>query len=160
MFNLEYLKQCDTVTFVNKPLYTYIMHPSHVSASMAIVNADSLLHDMGIFKIKTIDFFSQINGGTNRKVTEKEVGHALIHYTIIFIIRSCRLVTKKNKEQIRREIRKIINAPLFKESLEYYMPAKGNSRMLPLFARLNMINAIIAYCRYKANKRYGKINTS
>ncbi|OGM93868.1 hypothetical protein A2610_00415 [Candidatus Wolfebacteria bacterium RIFOXYD1_FULL_48_65] len=159
VFNLEYLKHCTTVAFVNKPLYTYVMHPSHVSASMGIVNADGLLHDMGIFKTKTLEFFDHTLNGVDSSAIKKEVGHALTHYTIIFVIRSCRLVTADTKEQIRREIGKIIGAPLFNESLKYYTPAKGNSRVLPLLARLKLVDLIIVYCRYKANKRYGKIKT-
>lgn len=157
VFNLEYLKHTNEIVFVNEPLYTYTMHNNHVSASMAIVDGDSLLHDMNVFQIKASEFLLLANAHTMNTVNiKKEIGHALIHYVIIFLIRSCRLVTKNNRKRIHNEIDKIIHAPIFKESLQYYSPTKGNSRILPLLAKLKLVDLIIFYCKCKANKRYGK----
>lgn len=155
VFNLDYLRHCSTVAFVNKPLYTYVMHTSHVSASMDIVNGKSLLHDMGIFRRETELFLAE--NGVAADVIAKEIGHALTHYVIIFLIRSCRLANKNTWERIRHEITTIISAPIFKESVRQYSPAKGNSRVLPVLAKWGAVDAIIFYCRYKANKRYGKV---
>lgn len=157
VFNLEYLKHTHEVVFVNEPLYTYTMHNNHVSASMAIINGNSLLHDMNVFKIKAGEFLQQINANTMNVVNiKKEIGHALIHYVIIFLIRSCRLVTRHNRKRIYDEIDKIINAPILRDSLPYYSPSKGNSRILPVLMKLKLIGLIMFVCRFKAYKRYGK----
>ncbi len=156
VFNLKYLKYTNKIVFVNKSLYTYTMPSNHVTASMAIINSDSLAHDMNVFKTKTTEFFGQTNNAINAFDIKKEIGHALIHYSIIFLIRSCRYINKNIKEKIYYEISKFINAPIFKESLRYYSPSKGNSRILPLLAKLELVNLIILYCQFKAYKRYGK----
>ncbi len=126
------------------------MHENHISVSMSIMNSDSLTHDMELFKEKITEFFN------DESEIKKEIGHALTHYVIIFLVRSCMQVTKDNKKKIYEEIGKMINSPIFKESLKYYSPAKGNSRILPFLAKLKLISLIIFFCKYKANKRYGK----
>jgi len=150
VFNLEYLKHSDKIIFVNEPLYTYTRPSNHMTASMAIINSDSLSHDMNVFKIKMVEFLKSEDA-------RKEIGHALFHHGIIYMIRSCRQIDQDTKGMIYDEINKIINAPIFVESLKYYSPQKGNSRILPLLARIKLVNLIMIYCRYKANKRYGKI---
>ncbi|MBI5079291.1 glycosyltransferase family 2 protein [Candidatus Wolfebacteria bacterium] len=158
VFNLEYLKYADKVVFVNEPFYTYTMPNNHITASMAIVKSDSLLRDMALFKQRTNDFFQQ--SGAGFKITtdiNKKIGHALTHYAIIFLIRSCRQITRENKKIVYNEIKKIINSEIFKESSRHYSPSKGNSKIFPIMAKFKMINLIILYCQFKAYKRYGKI---
>jgi glycosyltransferase involved in cell wall biosynthesis len=159
VFNLDYLKYTNKIVFLNESLYIYTMHSSHISASMAIVNSDSLLHDMQVFKIKAGEFLQQKNAGkgnTLSKTTIKqEIGHALIHYVIIFLIRSCRLLNKNNRNIIYREIEKLINSEILKDSLQYYSPSKGNSKVLPLLMKHKLIDLMMDYCQYRAYKRYG-----
>ena len=150
VFNLEYLKHCDKIVFINEPFYTYTRPNNHVTASMAIINSDSLSHDMNAFKIKTAEFLKSENA-------KKEVGHAIIHHGIIYMIRSCRQIDQDTKDRIYNEINKMIKTPIFVESLKYYSPQKGNSRILPLLARFKLVNLIMMYCQYKANKRYGEL---
>jgi len=157
VFNLEYLKHTNEIVFVNEPLYTYTMHNDHVSASMAIVNGDSLLHDMNVFKRKASEFLQRTNANTmNTFAINKEIGHALLHYVIIFLIRSCRLITRHNRKRIYNEIDKIVNAPILRDSLQYYSPSKGNSRILPLLMKLKLVDSIMFVCKHKAYRRYGK----
>ncbi len=157
VFNLEYLKHCQKILFVNEPLYTYTMHPHHVSASMAPINADRLLHDMKLFKAKTAEFLRQpVVGAHMRADIQKDIGHALTHYLIIFLVRSCRLVSSHNRIKLFAEIRKIMNASLLQDCLRCYSPSKGNSRFLPWLMKLQWVNAIVFVCRHKAYKRYGR----
>lgn len=159
VFNLEYLKHTNELIFVNESLYIYTMHSNHISASMAIVNGDSLLHDMKVFDVKTNEFLQQNANAMNTFEIKKEIGHALVHYVIIFLVRSCMQITKQNKKRIYDEIDKIINAPIFIDSLQYYSPSKGNSRILPFLMKLKLVNLIMFVCRYKAYKRYGKLKS-
>lgn len=155
VFNLEYLKHADKAVFVNENLYNYVMHNTVVSASMAIINADSLLHDMNLFKSKAGEFLESVNT-MNALDVKKEIGHTLVHYTIIFMVRSCRQITRLNRKRIYDEIYKIVTAPILRDSLQYYSPSKGNSRILPLLMRLKLVDLLMRICYYKASKRYGK----
>lgn len=157
VFNLEYMKHIDSVVFINTHAYIYVMHSNHVSASMDIFNGESLLHDMNIFKGQVTAFFKNITATPNTvSKVSKEVGHALVHYVIIFFVRSCRLLNKNNKKILRREIKTIVNAATFRDCLKCYTPEKGNSRLIPFLARLKLVDLIIYISHYKAIKRYGK----
>lgn len=161
VFNLDYLKYTNEVVFVNESLYTYTMHNNHISASMTIVDSDSLLHDMNIFGAKASEFLQHANTDTMKVFdVKKEIGHALVHYVIIFLLRSCRQITGHNRERIYNEITRIINAPILRDSLQHYSPSKGNSRILPLLMKLKLINLIMSVSRCKAHKRYGRLGES
>jgi glycosyltransferase involved in cell wall biosynthesis len=158
VFNLDYLKHTNSIVFVNQSLYTYTMHDIHVSASMAIMNADSLLHDMNVFKTAASEFLQGANTNTSGTFNvKKEIGHALIHYIIIFSVRSCRQITKLNRKKIYSEIDKIVSAPILRDSLQYYSPSKGRSRILPLLMKFKLINLIMMVGKYKAYMRYGRM---
>jgi len=157
VFNLDYLEHANEVVFANEVLYTYTMHNNHVSASMTIVDGDSLLHDMGVFKAKAGEFLKRADAGSMDTIDiQKEVGHLLIHYAIVFLVRSCRQIAGHNRERIYSEIRKIVSAPIFSDSLRHYSPLKGNSRIFPVLARLKLIDPLMFYCKRKAYKRYGR----
>lgn len=157
VFNLEYLKHTREMIFVNEPLYTYTMHNSHISASMAILHTDRLLHDMKVFREKTRDFLQQPDVEAPKDMdTEREIGHALMHYLIIFLVRSCRLVSSQNREKLYAEIEKLVSAQILRDCLRSYSPSKGNSRVLPWLMRLKWIHLIISVSRQKAFKRYGR----
>lgn len=150
VFNLEYLKYTNKIVFVNEFLYVYVMSNNYITASMAVIKSDSLSHDMDVFKNKVSDFFWPIN-------VNAEIGHALVHYVIIFVIRSCRKINKNNRKNIYNEIKQMVNAPIFKENFRYYIPQKGNSRILPMLMKLKLISLLMFFCYYRANKRYGKL---
>lgn len=156
VFNLEYLKHADKMTFVNQNLYTYIMQ--NTSQSMKILNSESLIHDMNLFKIKTNEFLDETKvDETLKSKIKKEIRHTLIHYTIIFLVRSCRQINNENKKKIYSEIYTLINSPIIRESLDYYKPSKGNSRIMPALMRLKLVRLIMFVCNQKAIKRYGKL---
>ncbi len=157
VFNLDYLRYTNKLLFVNEPIYTYTMHNTHMSASMSIVNADSLLHDMGIFREKARGFFTETQSEAESGFEiGQEIGHTLIHYVIIFLIRSCRFANSGNRKKIYNQIKQIIGSPIYKESLPNYTPLKGNSRVLPFLTKLKLLRLIMIYCKHKAYKRYGK----
>ena len=160
VFNLEYLRHSNRVVFVNSPLYTYVMHNAQ-SASMGIIDSAGLTHDMAIFREKACQFLrDSLSSSSSTLQPEQEIGHTLIHYVIIFLVRSCRFVDSNNEARIYKEISALINSPVLRKALPHYAPSTGNSRLLPILMRLRLIRPIISLCRYKALKRYGKTNKS
>jgi glycosyltransferase involved in cell wall biosynthesis len=155
-FNLDYMRQTRKIIFVNKAVYVYAMHEDHVSASMAIIDAEQLTHDMTAFKRKIDAFLSDIGATADvaRQVT-REAGHTLIHYAIIFLVRSCRQLNGDNRRKIVGEIRKLVEAPIVRESLDCYRPRPGNSRLVPWLMRAGLVRPLVLICRWKGNRRYG-----
>lgn len=157
VLNLDYISSAEKAVFLNEPLYVYVMHSNHVSASMGILNSKSLLHDMGVFREKASDYLRlKNNGAMSEADIAKEIGHTIIHYLIIFLVRSCLQLTEDNRRPVYEEISAMVNAPLIRDSLRYYTPSKGNSRILPQLMKLKLVRLIMSVCRYKAHKRYGK----
>ncbi len=157
VFNTDYLRHTDLIAFVDQPLYTYVMHATHVSASMAIFDADSLLRDMAVFNKTATQFLqSKPTGMSAGYDAANDVAYALVHYLIIFLLRSCRQLTRHNRQQIHREVAKLVNASIVKDSLRSYTPTKGNSRLLPWLLRLRLTDLIMPVARHRAYQRYGK----
>jgi len=157
IFNLQYLRVSNSVLFVNSSIYNYVMHNSHVSASMSVLNSNSLLHDMNLFDTEVLNYYTQMGiSDEELKLLIREIGHALVHYTIIFIVRSCRNMNNNIKMILYNEIKRLINDPLMIKSLKCYMPAKGNSRVVPLLMRFKMIKLLMMLGHHKAIKRYGE----
>lgn len=157
-FNLAFLGKCRRLVFVNHPVYVYILRSAHVSASMSILNASSLTSDMQAFR-KTIDNFMREIGIRDTLACEvrREVGHALVHYALIFIIRTCRQLNAANRHQITTELRKFVSASVLRESLPSYTPRPGNSRLLPLLIKLKLVCLLAVIAKSKGNQRYGKL---
>ncbi len=156
IFMLKYLQHANNAVFVNKALYTYVLYDNPMSASMVISSVDTMLNDLAMFKAETINFFHIISKITPNKVAvNKEIGRALANYFIIFIIRACRNVTKATRKKTNDYVSKIINAPLFIESMRHYSPLKGNSKILPLLLRLKLVRLAVLYSEHRARKRYG-----
>lgn len=168
IFNLEFLKHTQTTIFINRSIYNYVLHNNHISASMAVLDSTSLIHDMEIFHREIKNFLQQKTAALTTRSSnfvdinispekiEQEIGHALIHYAIIFIVRSCRQVNQNNRELIQTEISRLIDAPIIRMSLNHYRPTKGNSRLLPLLMKTRQTTLIIHLGSYKAHRRYGK----
>lgn len=157
-FNLNYLSKAKNLVFVNRPVYVYVLHGRHVSASMAIIESRRLIGDMQAFRCKVNAFLDAIMADKilAQKV-RREVGHTLVHYAIIFLVRTCRQLNVDNRRAIFKEIRELVNSELMRECLLHYEPRPGNSRIVPLLMRLKFIWLIAMVCKQKGNRRYGRL---
>jgi hypothetical protein len=90
----------------------------------------------------------------------RETGHALVHYAIIFLVRTCRQMTADNRAHVMAEIGKLVAAPILRSSLSSYQPRPGNSRVVPWLIRLRLPRLLAAVCRRKGQRRYGPLAES
>ena len=160
-FNLAFLGKAKRLVFVNRPVYIYILRSGHASASMALLNAASLAADMQSFR-QTIDAFMAEIGVANElaATVRREVGHTLVHYAIIFVVRTCRQLDSQNRAAILRELRRFVSSPVLRESLPLYTPRPGNSRLLPRLMKLKLVRLLAVMAQAKGNRRYGKPKNS
>lgn len=157
-FNLDYMGKVGRLAFVNKPVYVYVQHEGHLSASMAILEAAQLERDMEVFRQKIDAFLAELGiGGEPARQVAREVGHALVHYAIIFLVRTCRQLNPCNRAAILAEVGKLIDAPIMCQSLPCYRPRPGDSHLVPWLMRLNWPRALVAVCRWKGERRYGRL---
>lgn len=157
-FNLDYMGKVGRLVFVNEPVYVYVQHEGHLSASMAILDAAQLERDMEIFRQKIDAFLAGLGiGGEQARQVAREVGHALVHYAIIFLVRTCRQLNPGNRAAILAEVGKLVDAPIMRQSLPCYRPRAGDSRLVPWLMRLKWLRALAAVCRWKGERRYGRL---
>ncbi len=157
VFNLHYLKHTRSALLVNEPLYFYRMHSQHISLSMSLLNALRLIQDMNIFRKESESFFhSLVSDGEILAQVHREIGHALTHYAIIFLVRSGRLLSVKNLRILYRRLATLMKAPIMQWAITCYKPKKGNSRLLPFFMRHQWIIPTLFLSFLKGCARYGR----
>ncbi|THF65690.1 glycosyltransferase family 2 protein [Pseudothauera nasutitermitis] len=157
-FNLAFLCQTRKLVFVNHPVYVYTLRSQHASASMSILHADSLTRDMTAFRTMVGRFADALSlAGTPRQRLHQEAGHTLIHYAVIFIIRTCRQIAPDNHTKILGEVQRLVTAPVIREALPCYRPRPGTSRLIPFLMQLKFTRLLAVVARVKGNRRYGKI---
>lgn len=157
-FNLDYLGQTRNLVFVNIPVYVYVLRGSHVSASMAIMKSQHLISDMQAFRDKVEQFLNALGvDGVRVEKVRREVGHALVHYAIIFLVRTCRQLNADNQQAIFKEIHALAGASIMRECLPCYQPRPGSSRIVPLLMRLKLVRVLAMVCKQKGLRRYGKM---
>jgi glycosyltransferase involved in cell wall biosynthesis len=160
-FNLDFMGKTGKLVFVNQPVYVYILRSQHVSASMAIIDSQRLVSDMEAFRAR-IDSFLAATGVEELMVRQvrREVGHTLVHYAIIFLVRTCRQLNDGNRSRIFGEIGKLVGSAVMRESLPCYESRPGTSRLVPALMRLGLVWPLVAVCKWKGNRRYGKLENN
>ena len=151
-FNFEYLKFVSSVYYVKNKIYKYVIHDSPTSAGMKIYD-----NPVGYkFALKSIEEFLKGNG-IDATMIEKEIGNACVFFTIRTMVRFFTLKGDVDLKQVYKLISNMINDSDIRQSLQFYAPSKGDSRILPIFMKLKLVWPIIWLCKYKARKRYKKI---
>jgi len=157
-FNLAFLCQTRRLIFVNQPVYIYVLRSDHTSASMSILNAASLTNDMRTF-LAIVERFATALALPERlwRMLRQEAAHTLIHYAIIFIIRTCRQITPNNREHIEKEVALLLEASVIREALPFYRFRPGTSLLIPLLMRLKLVRLLAVVAKTRGIERYGKM---
>ena len=155
-FNFDYLKYTKTVFFVKKTIYNHRVYDDYLSATMSIgVNPRKLFG----YKEALVSIKNFLRNNLSDQAIEKEIGHAYIFLTIIQLVRICGQINNDNKKKAFQVVQELINDSVLRKNLKYYSPSKGDSKILFFLLRLKLVWPIIFVCRYKAQKRYGKVKT-
>lgn len=152
-FNFEYLKYVEGIYFLKEELYNHLIHDNYLSATMTIEGGPKKLFGYKQALNKINDF---LKNKINDVDIKREVGHAYIFLTIIQLVRACGQIDKNNRGRLSRFISEIIKDSNLRESLRFYSPSKGESKVLPFFMKLKLVSPIMWVCKHKANKRYKK----
>lgn len=152
-FNFRYLKYAKNLFFLKETLYNHRIYENYSSASMSLSDDPAGLFGF-MQALNSVE--SYLNLAIEGDFVKKEVAHARINYTIIQLIRVCGQITKKNAHKIIYFVRKFIDKQEIRESLRFYSPSKGDSRIIPFLIKLKVVLPLVLFCKYKANKRYRK----
>ena len=152
-FNFDYLNYTNEVFFLKEPIYNHLIHDNYISATMRITDNPRKLFGYQQALAHIGDYLKNCRSNADIR---KEVGHAYVCLTIIQWVRTCGQINSNNEKIIYELIREMVNDSHLRDSLQFYSPSNGDSRILPVLIRLRFVRAIITVCKYKANKRYGK----
>lgn len=151
-FNFKYLKYVERVFFVDQPIYNHIVWDNYSSASLYFEEPSDLFGYRKAF-VEVADFLKSRGLGDN---IYNEIAHAYVSYTIVQLIRFCGQINKNNQKNIYGFISNLVNEKKLRDSLLFYAPKKGESKIIPVLIKLKLIWPIIWVCKYKADKRYKK----
>jgi glycosyltransferase involved in cell wall biosynthesis len=152
-FNFKYLKFVNTMAYIAAHSYYYTYMVYYISASTRITDHPEKIFDHFIALESLSDLFLPERPGQTR---EQIVGHACVSLTIIQLVRLCGQGNAHNGTEIMGLLRRMVDEPLLRKSLLYYLPMRGESKLVPSLMKYRMVKAIMLICRYKARQRYGK----
>ena len=150
-FNFMYLKYANSLSFVNKPLYNLTIHNDYLSATMKMVeNPESLFgYRSALQKVRDFLKTSQFN-----RAFDNHIQQAYIRYTIIQLIRLCIQIDHSNKKQIYTFIHDLVHDSNLQNSLNFYFPHTGESRLIPLLMKYKLVSLLMIACKHRGSKRY------
>ena len=150
-FVFDYLKYSNSAYYVKSRVYKYFVNDSPGSAGMKIYE-----NPLGYkLALKTIGEFLKDNG-LDDAVIEKELGHARISFAIRTFIRFFALNDNAGLKGVYSLILNMVNDHDIRNSLRFYSPSKGDSRVLPVLMKLKLILPIILVCRFEFYKKHKK----
>ena len=152
-FNFNYLRYVEKVFFLNNPIYYHLVWDNYSSASMSFGADPESLFGYRKALAEVSNFLNSCNCDDN---VSSEISHAYLSYTIVQLVRCCGQINKDNQKKIYKFIDNLIGEKRLRDSLRFYTPSGGDSRILPILIRLRLVWPIIWACRYKAYKRYKK----
>lgn len=152
-FNFKFMKYIQKAYFSKSCIYDHTQRDGYISATMNL-NGDSTKLLGYVEAIKTIGEF--LKGNLSEREIDKEMGQALTTLSIIQLIRCCGQINSENKQQIYKIAKNIVREPFIRERIKYYIPSKGESKMIPFFMKYKLITPLIKLCKYKHQKRYKK----
>jgi len=88
---------------------------------------------------------------------EAVIGNGVIVLMIIQSIRLSGQLNPQNRAEIIAALNIMINEPLVRRCLPYYVAGAKGSRWIPRLIKWKMTTILCAVCRYKAFKRYGNL---
>ena len=150
-FNFRYLMWTNEICFFNKNILNHTINDSYSSESMRIPDNPSQF--LGFKQsLKSVGaYLEEMKINPNIK---QEIAHAYVSYTIIQIIRLGLKHTNKNDLTIRNLLSSCVNDKILQDSLFYYSPSRGDSKIIPILIRFKFIWLLLYVCKIKGKARY------
>ena len=150
-FNFRYMTHIHSIAYLKNPLYNHLVKDSSLS-----VNTSG--HPRSIFGyFKSLSLIREfLKDKIGRQELSQLIGHACVTCTIIKMVHICRRFNRTTAKDIYATVKEVINNPLLRDGLPFYSPGTNGSQILPVLIKFKLIWPIVAICRYKAYKRFGK----
>jgi glycosyltransferase involved in cell wall biosynthesis len=145
--NIRYLSYAGSASYIKSKLYIYTGYPNSGATVSGLQR-----YPLGYtFALHTIKKFLDACGVPATVVREK-IGNAHVYFAIRIMVALFRYGQRISVWKTRELISTIVNNPELRNNLEYYSPARGDSRSLPQLIRWKLTVIIMAVCMYKARR--------
>lgn len=146
-FNVRYLCHANSASYLRKKLYRYT-NSLNSGATTYGLSAYPLGYKPALRGIQTLLIDSKVPPSK----VQTAIGNAQVYFAIRTMIALFRHGQRMSLWKKRQVISQIVNDVDLRDSLEYYSPAKGDSKTIPALIRLKLIGIIVAVCLYRVNK--------
>lgn len=150
-FNFDYLKNVKNLYFTKDVIYNHRVYDNFSSETFNIGKNPKRLFGY-LEALTSAENF--LKGRIGEEKAKKEIGHCRTYLSIIQLVRTCGQINSSNKESIYDMIKELVNDEKVKEGIRYYLPSKGDSKIIPMLMQFGLVNPIIEICKYKSYKRY------
>lgn len=153
-FNFDYLKNVESVYFLNEVIYSQQKYGTYSSLSMKMPEDKPQKMFSGmIAALGNIEGF--LRPGVSATKIDMAIGHYFVYQIILFMIRISGQINFNNINIIYRVVHELVNNRDFRHRIKHYTPAKGNYRLIPFLMKLRLVWLVIGVCWYEAYKQYG-----
>lgn len=143
--NIRYLRNAGSVSYIRNKTYIYTGYPN-AGATASAIRTCPLAYK---FALDTIQAFLSASGVPAARLRQN-IGNAHVYFAIRIMIALFRHGQRPSLWKARALIAAIANDPDLRNNLEYYEPARGDSRILPRLIRWRLNLVTMAVCLYKA----------
>jgi glycosyltransferase involved in cell wall biosynthesis len=152
-FNFHYLKYCKSVFVSECNVYRFLVRDDHSSMTFSIGDdPEGLLgynHAIG----SIASYITDTNPDENISC---EVATAYVSLSVIQIIRICVNTDSSNYRKIHKSLTQVVHNDQIISSLKIYRAKKGQSRLIPILMKYQLVYLLMLACTIRGRKRYGK----
>lgn len=153
-FNFDYLKNAETVYFINSVIYNQQKHSTYHSLSTRLLENDPRSLFGFIEALNNVRSF--LRDDCTEIQIDRAIGQYYIYHIILYLIRICGQINSANKGKVYALTRELISEPDFQHYIKHYVPAEGNYKSIPFLMKLRFTWFVIKACQHEAYKLYGK----
>ena len=152
-FNFHYLKHCKFV-FVSKfNVYRFLVRDDHSSMTFLIGEDPERLLGYNDAIGSIASYISDIDPGENISC---EMATAYLSLSVIQIIRICVNIDLTNYRKIYKSLAQVVHNDQIISSLKIYRAKKGQSKLIPILMKYQLVSLLMLACTVRGRKRYGK----
>lgn len=154
-FCLKYISCIKTIAIPKNMCFYYRQHKTHVSTKNTLLPFDEYMADIKRIPKYLQNVLMSVNG-IDDVIIDRCVASYLFNLIFPWFVKSCLNISYINQDIFYSDVKKLVNSTLIRDYLKHYIPAKGQSKLLPLLLKLKAIRLLIATGKQISEKRYGK----
>lgn len=153
-FCLKYISFINTIAIPKNMCFYYRQHNIHVSTKNKPISFDDYIVDIAPIPNYLEDVLTSVHG-INSVIINRCIASYIFNIIFPWFVKNCRKGGFISKDALFYDVQKLVKTPFIRHYLKYYVPANGQSKLLPFLSKLKAIKLLIWTGQKIAKKRYG-----